>query len=619
MKLISHINARLTYCIFTGIILFCSMNACVDDGNTGTYTTFDGEMIGQYISKDTAYSDFSYILNKTGLLKLLNAYGTYTCFLPDNKAVQTYIKSLGYTSLEQLSMGLLDTIAYSHLVKKEYKYASLSNGSAILNMNNRYLTISISGTEMYINTRSKVTTMNVELENGIVHKIDALISPSSMLLADLIGANSDLSLFHEALTLTGMADSLGLIEDESYPEKAAAHVDNKIQPASQRKYGYTAFVETNEVYAAAGITTIEQLKLYAASVYDVMFPGDASVVDPTDRRNSLNRFVSYHLADKRIDYSKFIFNYNYVSGYDVPEYIQTDADILLEVSYSSSSDLMLNKNTVNAVETGILVYPPVTGGTDNSAINGAYHLIDKVLVYDEYVRDKVLNKRLRFDSSSLLGELSSNDLRGTPYLWVSFPSDYFENLSASDDSKLRYLGPNPAWMNLQGDEFMVVGPYDFTVKLPKVPAGNYEIRLGFNANKSRGIAQIYFGSASNGLSPVGIPLSMIQNESSPLTNTFGNIPDASTTDNGYSNDKSMRNKGWMKAPDCFYRISDKVNARQFPLCIRRVITTADLLEGETYYLRFKSVTDEDNREFHFDYLEMVPKSVYANPDGEDRH
>ena len=62
--------------------------------------------------------------------------------------------------------------------------------------------------------------------------------------------------------------------------------------------GYTAFVETDSVYAAHGIYNISDLKAYAAKVYDEMYPEDAAIADPTDRRNSLNRFVSYHLLDR---------------------------------------------------------------------------------------------------------------------------------------------------------------------------------------------------------------------------------------------------------------------------------------------------------------------------------
>ena len=39
-------------------------------------------------------------------------------------------------------------------------------------------------------------------------------------------------------------------------------------------------------------------------------------------------------------------------------------------------------------------------------------------------------------------------------------------------------------------------------------------------------------------------------------------------------------------------------------------------------MRFRRVSEDDpnaNKEWSFDYLELCPKSIYASPDGEDRH
>jgi len=40
--------------------------------------------------------------------------------------------------------------------------------------------------------------------------------------------------------------------------------------------------------------------------------------------------------------------------------------------------------------------------------------------------------------------------------------------------------------------------------------------------------------------------------------------------------------------------------------------------GKTYYLKFKSVLDNEKLEFYMDYLELCAKEVYDNPnDPED--
>ena len=50
---------------------------------------------------------------------------------------------------------------------------------------------------------------------------------------------------------------------------------------------------------------------------------------------------------------------------------------------------------------------------------------------------------------------------------------------------------------------------------------------------------------------------------------------------------------------------------------RKIIYTGQLEAGKTYYIRFKSVLSSTSTEFFFDYLEFVPKSVYAGESNED--
>ena len=49
-----------------------------------------------------------------------------------------------------------------------------------------------------------------------------------------------------------------------------------------------------------------------------------------------------------------------------------------------------------------------------------------------------------------------------------------------------------------------------------------------------------------------------------------------------------------------------------------MIFTGDLRAGQTYYVRFKSVLDDTNTQFFFDYLEFVPKIIYNGPIAEDK-
>ena len=119
-------------------------------------------------------------------------------------------------------------------------------------------------------------------------------------LPALIASDPNLSLFNEALLLTHLDDSLLAYINYDWKVEKDIFIDWNIYLTTLKAsyYKFTAFVETNDVYARYGISTIEDLKKYAAKVYDEVYPEDAAISDPTDRRNSLNRFVSYHIINK---------------------------------------------------------------------------------------------------------------------------------------------------------------------------------------------------------------------------------------------------------------------------------------------------------------------------------
>lgn len=137
-------------------------------------------------------------------------------------------------------------------------------------------------------------------ENYIfIDEIDSIaygeLSNQSMLPA-IMAEDPNISIFNQALKLTHLCDSMLDYYDYNY-QVEHGFLKKGIQNQTfygvpTIKKGYTAFVEPDSVYAQYGIFNIEDLKAYAARVYNEMYPEDANISDPTDRRNSLNRFVS---------------------------------------------------------------------------------------------------------------------------------------------------------------------------------------------------------------------------------------------------------------------------------------------------------------------------------------
>ena len=124
---------------------------------------------------------------------------------------------------------------------------------------------------------------------------------SELLLPACLANNPKTTIFSQALQLTGLADTLQAWNYDNYhrdEEKYKYKYNTTTQSSFFNEFRFkmfNVFIETDSVLAVYGIHNLEQLKAYAKQVYDETFPEDVSVSDPTDRRNSLNRFVSYHI------------------------------------------------------------------------------------------------------------------------------------------------------------------------------------------------------------------------------------------------------------------------------------------------------------------------------------
>lgn len=178
------------------------------------------------------------------------------------------------------------------------------------------------------------------------------------------------------------------------------------------------------------------------------------------------------------------------------------------------------------------------------------------------------------------------------------------------------------------------GEYDVMLRLPAVPAGQYEIRLGYVANGFMGIAQIYFGQNTEYMQPTGIPLNLGWGGGMPKVGMIADndLFDDIHNDVSYNlegkttiteNDKAMRNLGYMKGPACVYRVdNDRVSLRAKLVndwwYIRNIVTT-QTLEEKPSYLRLRKVDERTGRMLNIDFIEIVPKSVYNGAIPEDRN
>ena len=673
----------LIFSFFNLLILLTS--SCREDIDESNLYTFTGETIEDYLTnRPEQFSDFNYILQRIGYDKILSAYGTYTCFAPTNEAVKEYIDSLyddpinienphnGMTQrgLEGLTDSLCEDIALFHLLATEVMGVNMGNGMTIKTLLGRDINTNIdpeSGAVL-ISRASTITSMDNELENGVLHEIDCVIRRSNMLIAGEMENHPDqFSLFSQALTLTGLADSLTAISRTDFDP-----VDNRrgFYLPEKCELGYTIFAETDEMLAERGITNIDQLKAYADSVYehcgdenggwyDYVRENKIQVSTGTDYKNpwnTLSMFVRYHILEFKLPYDKLVNPHNQISKVTLVEFYETmlpytilkitrnsnKLNINRWIANNSLTDMVAEQGT-NAMHTVLFNGIELVGISGQIAsYNGYIHPVRDMLAYDIKVPQGALNERLRFDDTAFLGEMMSNsfrritdsevnalnggktgtdgDLSGS---YIRMPPGFLKYIVIynGDDTRLYYLpGQSSGWSNYQGDEFNCKGHYDFAMRLPPVPEGTYELRIGYTAegNEQRGMLQFYLGTSSDlkTMKALDIPLDMrhVPDNNSNLD------PDVITgwcdwtklDDKGIESDANMRNLGYMRGP-LYYTVGINSGnyARNNPKDLRRIIARQEFKQGE-YWLRFKSVLDADHHQFHLDYIEFCPENVYNN-------
>lgn len=622
------------------IVMICSLFAlmlttsCVEELKTENFYTFTGEMITDYLeNREERFSDFTYVLGRSGVKELLDAYGNYTCFAPTNEAFALYLAERGKSSVEELTDEECDTISYGHVIKSELDYfltTDMDNGVlGTANMNDRYIQVyidSLTG-DFYINRDSKIIVKDEELENGVVHVVDHVLMHSIAGLPDLMMENPDISLFCEAMLLTHFQDSLQLYMDDAYvaPGENGVRYDRHGWDTwypQKRRFGYTGFIETNDVYEKLGIHNIDDLTAYAKRIYDATFPKDAGLYDddPTHPKNPLNRFVAYHFLDRKIYASEgqlYTFMHYPEGSYDAFDFYETMCKgTILKVQCGRRSEwkLYLNRrwDTQYQVRGSVI---DKTASFDGN--NGVYYTIDNPLVYSTDVTMKVLNDRMRFDAATLLPELATNGIfRNKEEKCYQIPKGYVKNMIMYQEAVVWYSHPVWGFWCWYGDEIIAMGQYDFAIKLPPVPEGTYEIRYGYVPMVQRGVTQVYVDNI-----PCGIPIDLTMNaEGTPNPKIGWFSEDGLSAEEIVRNDKAMHNRGYMRAPDTQTmgtNESDMAPTRQNLL--RRIVATQYLQNTEDHYIRFRAV-DESGEEFMLDYIELCPKSVYDSPIvPEDRH
>ena len=299
------------------------LTSCSDEPDSEYFYTFTGEMMSDFLKNHEEYSEFAEIIERAKMMDLLATYGQYTCFAPNNDAVDEYLKARGLSSVSELSDSVCDTIARTHLVKYMYTTADFNSDRVpTQNMMHRYISTeagfdSDSNAVIVLESQAKINfyLKDDSVENGIMQPIDKVIEKSNKYISDLISKNPRISTFYLALIKTGVIADVQDVQDpdwetnrKQYPiyDYMSNSVEEKAIVPKTKNYGYTFFIEPNEVLESKyGIQKDDIHALYelACQIYDPVYPQDVDkeghrYENLTDSVNPLRRFVQYHILNK---------------------------------------------------------------------------------------------------------------------------------------------------------------------------------------------------------------------------------------------------------------------------------------------------------------------------------
>ena len=657
------ITKNIKHLLLAGLFCFgavASVTSCVDNDDDVPQNYYQASKMtaAQFLEANSdRVGDFITLLKRTPYFSMLATYGNYTVFALNNEAIEYYLKDNGYGSLDEVPTEECDTLARMHIIRLGTTFTTdfLGDGEfPNLNMDDRPVTLSVDSDATnnnalvyYVNKNSKMVEYDDSVTNGVVHIVNNIIPRTSDKLPDVIKADSTVSIFAEALFMTGLADSLMAYEDKNYPEwgadkasqdsaytwnlslKCKAEGSDPIQWVQKRYFKFTAFIEPDSIYKKFGINNISDLEAYAKKIYDAVYPEDAGLYDKDyrNRKNPLNRFISYHLIDRVLPYDEIIMRKDCFKHWDIDkcdpeEFYETMCPGTLVRFSSYNEQLYINRkgHKANVEVPGVRVWKSTESGSSlQQAPNGMYHYLDEILAYTTEVRDVVLNCRIRFDSTVLSPDFANSDrpLYGEDKL-RGYRLGYIKNWRVLGEKAVIGLhGEGVWWQHYKSNGITVSGIFDMTIKLPPVPTGTYEIRTGYTVNPERGVVQFYLNNV-----PCGIPADLRIYGPDP---SIGWVADVTGDDTEARNankaiDKAMHNRGYMKAMDCYWQGAAKENVlRAKENNLRYVLTTQYLDANETYYLRARQVLKDPECYWSFDYIELCPKSVYGSPEGEDTH
>ena len=144
-------------------------------GGVMAQTNTQRETIAQIVAKDPEFSTLHTALKEAGLDKTLGERGPFTVFAPTNAAFAKIPKA-ELDALLKNKAELTKVLTY-HVVSGRVTSREVTRLKEAKTVEGRNIAIEVMGSTVELNKSAKVSKVDLEASNGIIHVIDTVLMP----------------------------------------------------------------------------------------------------------------------------------------------------------------------------------------------------------------------------------------------------------------------------------------------------------------------------------------------------------------------------------------------------------------------------------------------------------
>lgn len=389
------------------------------------------QVAGDYIANNPEYSEFSKLIEMTGLSALLNVRGPFTVMLPPNDAMFAYYKERNVNSLEDFDAAFLSKLVRNHIIANEITSGDIGLGALKdTNAIGDYLVTEFAGSDIILNKTSKIIKRDIHTANGYIQIIDKVMDPVTKDIYATISENPSFKIFSAGLKLTGIKDTLQLI---SFPFGT--------KTARTR---FTILAVPDTLYQRYGINSVDDL---------ITWSGANTTDDLTYIDNPFYRYIEYHCVNGSY----------FLSDLKTGIYSILSRDN--NMSFTIDTDYKINYNSSTLKYTGFVI-----SESNYPAKNGAIHTINGLLPVAE-PEPAVLT----FETTDYF-DLQQEDCIGKYYKKWHDGQNSFAKIKFEGDYLLYFYKVNNGRTPiLHNDCLSMLGFWWLELTIPKVLKGHYAV------------------------------------------------------------------------------------------------------------------------------------------------